>query len=746
MSVLEKIRSRTGLLVGIVGLALVIFILESLLGSGASLFTSNDRTIGMIAGDKIDVLEFQKRVDEQIANIMATNPQATIDDNTRQQINESVWNQLISDKVIKVQYKKLGVAVSDDELADLMLVHPHSYVQQQLTDQKTGKIYEGFAKPDGSLDVARLNQWVNQMSPEQEKFWKSLEDAVLEVRTAEKYNNLIKKGIYVTTAEAKDAFIAQTKQMNVDFVMKRYNTVSDSAVKVSDEDIQNYYNKHQNDYKVDEATRKVEYISFDVMPSKQDFEDLMKDAQRVADDFKTKSGREDTAFVMQENENNQLNIADYTKKNMPIADSSVFTAPAGTVYGPYTEGTFLKVYKLEKTSQVADSGKVRHLLLAYAGSGASQDIKRTKEQAKKLADSLVVLLKAGASFDQLVDTYSDDGGKRKPDLRNPQVQMQMARFFPDPKDTNVWKGKGGNYGWIKADSRDWVPEFTKGATQHKKGDLFVVESQYGYHIMEVLDESKSHFTQYTIAQVDKLIGPSSATAQEYYKLASDFAGKNTTAEAFNKSVDAEKLNKRIADNIRESDKNLPGLENAKELVKWAYAAKKGDVSGVFEFKDRYIVANLVTVRERGIAPLEDVKEDATAKAIRDKKAEQFVTEFKNKGGSTVADIAAKMGLTAEKMENLTFASYNVAGIGRENALIGTAYALKAGATSQPTIGENGVFVVNVASVNETPLPKDFKNKQKELEQYNASRVDGDVYGVLKEKANIEDHRGKFDFN
>lgn len=709
------------------------------------MFTSSDRTIGVIAGDKIDVNEFSKRVNEQIATIQAQNPNANIDDNTRQQINESIWSQLVSEKVIKTQYKKLGIAVSEDELADLMLVHPHSYVVQQLTDQKTGKIYEGFARPDGSLDVAKLNQWVNQMNADQEKFWKSLEDAVLEVRTAEKYNNLIKKGIYVTSAEAKDAFVAQNRQMNVAFVMKRYNTVSDSTVKVTDEDLQNYYNKHQNDYKIEEASRRIEYIAFNVMPSKEDFADLQKDAQRVVDEFKTKTNREDTAYIMQENEGNQLNIASYTKKTMPVGDSSVFTAAKGTVFGPYTEGTFIKIYKLEDIKSVADSGKVRHILIAYAGSGASQDTKRTKEQAKKMADSLLTVLKKGANFDQFVDTYSDDGGKKKPDLSNPQVKMQMARFFPDPKDTNVWKGKGGNYGWIKADSRDWVPEFTKGATQHNKGELFVVESQFGYHIMEVLEVSKSHFTEYTMGRIDKLIAPSSNTTQEYYKLATDFAGKNTTAESFNKSVEAEKLNKGIADNIRESDKNLPGLENAKDLVKWTYAAKKGDVSSVFEFKDRFIVANLVGVRERGIAPLEEVKEDVTAKAIRDKKAEQFVSEFKAKGGSTVADIAAKMGLTAEKMDNLTFGSYNVAGIGRENALIGTAAALKAGATSQPMIGENGVFVVNLVSANEGALPKDFKNQQKEMSQANAYRVDSEVYNALKEKAGIEDHRGKFDF-
>lgn len=149
-----------------------------------------------------------------------------------------------------------------------MLVHPHQYVIQQLTDQQTGKVYDRFSNPDGSLNLAKLTQFVGQMNADEENFWKSLEKQILEVRAAEKYNNLIKKGLYVTTAEAKEAFIAQNKQVSATFVLKPYSSVSDSTVKVTEDEIAAYYNKHQNDYKVAEPTRKIEYVAYDVMPSK----------------------------------------------------------------------------------------------------------------------------------------------------------------------------------------------------------------------------------------------------------------------------------------------------------------------------------------------------------------------------------------------------------------------------------------------------------------------------------------------
>lgn len=718
MSVLEKIRSKTGLLVGIIGLALAIFILESLLGSGSALFQSEDLLVGKIAGKKINYPEFIAKVNQQILQIQQSNPNAQIDERTKEQIVEQVWNQMVNDAAVKTQYNSVGVAVSEDELFNLMLVTPHPYVIQQLTDQQTGKVYDGFASPDGSLDLAKLNQWVGQMNVEQEKFWKQLETTVLEVRTAEKYNALIKKGLYVTTAEAKNAFIAQNKQMNVDFVMKRYLAISDSSVKVSDEDISKYYNAHKNEYKVNEPVRKIEYIAYDVLPSEADYQAILKESTRIASDFKDKSAKEDSSFISQESENGQMNIATYNKKTMVVPDSTVFTAAKGSVFGPYTEGTFLKIYKLMNVKSVADSAKVRHILVGLQSPKTQQQ--RTPQVAKRMADSLLTLLKTKqVNFDTLVKTISDDLGSID---------------------------KGGDYGWFD-ENKGFVDPFKNAGLEGTVGNISVVETQFGYHIIEVLAVSKTRHTSYTVGQIARLIEPSGETAQEYFKLASDFAGKNQTLEAFNKSVETGKLNKRLADNIKENDKNLPGLENAKDLVRWVYKAKKGEVSSVFEFKDRFIVAAVVGVKEKGIAPLEDVKEEVTVNAIREKKAQDIIAEFNSKtaGAKTASDVASKMGFSVEKAENLTFSSFNVPSVGREDALIGYASSSKVNVLSKPIKGENGVFVLAVTSVNEGTLPKDFKNKQKEMEQQSAGRTDYEMYDALKEKANIEDHRGKFDF-
>ena len=363
-SILEKIRRRTGLLVGIVGLALVIFILESLLGSGASIFGGNEQSsIGSIHGKNIDRNEFLTKVENQLNIIRQQKQTNDIDDATRGQVLDYVWQQYVSDLVIKPQYDKVGITVGEDEVYERVVAHPVPSVAQRLTDQKTGKVYEQLAGPDGGLDPAKFRAFVQNATGDQEMFIKQMEDDIKNMRYAEKYATLIRKGLYATTLEAKESFKAQQNKINFSYVIKRFDSVSDSTVKVNDSDIQKFYNDNSYLFTSAETTRKIEYVSFDVLPSPSDVEAIGKDAQRAADEFKGKTVREDSAFIAQESENGAINIQDMNKKNMIVRDSAIFTSAAGTVFGPYNEGAYFKVYKLQAVNSIADSARVRHILI-----------------------------------------------------------------------------------------------------------------------------------------------------------------------------------------------------------------------------------------------------------------------------------------------------------------------------------------------------------------------------------------------
>ncbi len=730
MSVLEKIRNKTGLLIGIIGLALILFVLQSALDSGSTLFGTNEQAVGKIAGSTVSYQDFFKKVDDMEKRYQKSGQ--PVDDQMKQMIVDQTWNQLINEKVVKEQYNHLGLTVGEEELVDMMLEHPHAFVIQNLTDRQSGKVYPQFAKNDGSLDNLKLKSFVKQMNAEQETFWKELEDQVKEVRVNEKYNNLIKKGLYTTTSQAKFEYEAQNHAMNVKFIVKRYSAVPDSSIKVSDEDLQKYYNEHLYQYKNDVTTRKIEYLVWDASASEEDILAIKKRMEKEAEDFrKTQSATEDSLFISENNEDNALDIKSLTKSQIsPQLDSSIFTAATGTVFGPYQENNMFKVSKLLGQSDVPDSSKVRHILLAYAGSGASQEVKRTKEQARKMADSLLTVLKKdNKQFAEMVKNFSDDGGKKMP---------------PNKKEGDDWTGKDGNYGWLN-DNSGFVESFKKFALNGKKGELGVVESNYGYHIMEVLDISKGRKTKYTLGTIAHKIVPSEETHKKFYALAVEFAGKNSTKELFDKAVEAQKLNKRIADNIQESETQIAGLEKPKELVRWIYTAKLGEVSSTpFTFGDRYVVAVLAEIKEKGTAPLEQFKEEITMKVKTEKKAEQFMNDInaKSAGAKTIEELAGKLTLGVERSDNLLFSSYSLTGVGREDAVCGAASVAKVNQLSKPIKGQSGVFVILVENSKDNPA-KDYKETQKNTTISLTSRVDYEVFDALKQLANIEDHKAKY---
>ncbi|MCE3225977.1 MAG: PpiC-type peptidyl-prolyl cis-trans isomerase [Bacteroidetes bacterium] len=745
LSTLELIRRRKGLLVGIVGLAILIFILENFFSFGSTLFGGGDSsTVGYIGGKKIDRNDFLMKVENQLNQIRQQRQSNDIDDQTRQQVIDFIWQQYVTDLVIKPQYDNVGLTVGDDEIYERVVANPVQSVIQQLSDPKTGQLNPQFAKPDGSIDLAKWKAAVMGLPPEQEPALKSMEDNVKNQRFAEKYAALIRKGLYTTSAEAKEGYKVDNTTLNVSIALKRFDAVSDSTVKVTDEDIQKYYTDHSYEFKNKETTRKIEYIAFNVVASDSDKIRIERDANRVAEQFKGKTAKEDSSFMQNESENGNIVIQDFTKKTMIVRDSSIFTAAPGTVFGPYNEGAYFKVYKLQAIVPVADSGNVRHILLAYQGAERSQAT-RTRDQAKKTADSLVASLKKGGNFDQMVELFSDDGGKKRPNINfsDTMYKSQLSQILLNVKDTNSWKGHGGNYGWIKAGDPNMAEAFVKGATEHNKGDIIVQESQFGYHIMEVLDLSKTSFTNYRVAQIFKPIVPSDETNQAIFAKANEFGGKNNTAESFDKAAAAQKLAPRLLENIKENSRQFPGLDNAKELVRWVYAANKGDVA-IFSFNDKHIVAKLSGIRNRGTLPLEEVKDEVIAKVKIQKKGEMFLAEFKSKGTGKAEDIASKLGLEPKKIEKLMASGHNIEGIGHDDVIMGTAIGTKAGQTSKAIAGDNGVFVVTVNTVDEAPAPKDYKMQQREMDRGLGGRADMEAFNALMELAEIEDHTSKFD--
>lgn len=725
MTVLSKIRNRAGLLVAVIGIALLVFILQAAFESGGFLFGNSQRYAGEIAGRKIGIEEYSMQLDDAINKHMINTQQSSVDDQTRDMLNNQTWQRLVNDIVMGDEYKELGITVSDEELLESMVgENPHPAVVTYFTDRSTGKVYEQYADPrTGKLNMNAVRAYVQSFGtekadPSAEASWIMLENYIRETKLSEKYNNLIKKGLYVTTSQAKREYLAENTKKDIRYVVKRYTSIPDSTVKVEETDIVKYYNEHQSEFKVPETIRKIEYVTFEAVPSDEDIAAIRESLEQVKADFR--EAKDDSAFVLRESDSRVFNPTYVTKDMLTPNTDTLYNAPVGTVIGPYTEGQSMKLSKLVDTKVSADSARVRHILIGYQD--VSPTSKRSKEQAKAFADSLVQVIKSGkAKFTDLVEAHSEDPGK----------------------SGEEGKGKGGDYGWMNAQS-GFVEPYKNAGLDNKKGDILVVESQFGYHIIEVLDRSKTETKKVQIATIDKMIEPSSKTMQAYYQQASDFASKNNTSEQFTKAVEAENLNKRIADNVKESDRTIPGLEQPKTLIRWMYEAEKGAVSEPFEFGNKFVVAHLTGIKEKGIAPLEEVRDQATEGAVRAKKAEKFTNELNAAmaGTTNIEDIAKKVNESAIDAPDITFSMYAIPGVGNEGAVIGTVAALNANVLSKPIQGNTGVFVVVVNNVEEAKLPQDLREQQKKSNTSTSMRVDYEVFEALKENANIVDNRAK----
>ena len=262
----------------------------------------------------------------------------------------------------------------------------------------------------------------------------------------------------------------------------------------------------------------------------------------------------------------------------------------------------------------------------------------------------------------------------------------------------------------------------------------------------MLDKTKDS-PKYKIVSIERQIQPSKATIDSVYLKANTFAGKNTTTELFEQAVAKEGMNMRKASDIHPADHTISGLESPKDLIRWVYAddRKKGEVSQPFQLGERFVVATLTSIKEKGIADLADVKDKVETEVKKQKKAEKFIELFSkaSAGISRIDDLAAKMREPAQMADNLNFSNSFIPGVGQEYDLIGFLVGAKEGMISKPIQGNSGVYVVEIVKTAKNNNGTDSKSLKKQNMTSLQTRVDQDVFEALKENAGIKDNRAKF---
>ena len=704
MSALQFLREKAGVLVaGLIGFSLFLFVVSDFFGKGRGQRLKQKKyyEIGQIGGEYISYQDYEIKL-QNLLEIYKLSGRSNVDEATTETLREQTWQQMIREKLLDPQYNNLGLGVSTEELNDLVLGNnPHPIVQQLFTDQKTGTFNKSFL-------VNFLKQ--TEVDEAAKKYWLFFEDEINNDRTNAKYNNLVSKGLFVTSKQVEFDKNINSNTVDFSYILKNYSSVPDSSIRIHGSDLEAYYADHKENYKRT-ALRDVEYVTFDVIPSDEDKKQVEDWINRQKDEFMQSS--DPVQFI------NLTADSRYVGFYIPLSSvpanlkDFVQKEDLKTSFGPYIEDGSYKIAKLIAVGERPDSVHVRHILLATGKT-------RTLDMAKHQADSLIRLIKSGTPFETLAMSNSDDQGSAK---------------------------IGGDLGWFP-EGRMVLP-FNNACFTGKKGDIKTAESSFGVHIIEILGQSKS-IIKYNIGYIDRKISPGSLTNQKAYSEASQFAGTNDTYEKFSKTIATKGLNKRVANNIAPQQKTLPGLDNPRTLIMALFQSEKGKIvldqsqQAVFEVGDKYVVAYCIKAQEDGIAPQKDVDNEIRFALLKDKKAEFISGEFKknNASGKTLDDIARAMGLTVQEATKVNFRSYQVQGAGTEPALIAAATAAKQGVVSGPIKGNEGVFMI-IANTITPAQAVDSKSLQKQLTSTYQMRGTYEAYDALRKDANILDKRYKF---
>lgn len=702
MGVMGFLRERMGkILAFFIGFALLAFIVGEVARSGGSFFRDDRNLLGEVGGEKIAYDEFNKKLEQNSAQFKQQSGTGVLTPQITSYVQETTWNQMVSQQILKKEIERLGLVVGTDEAKSMISgTDPNPQIVQAFGDPKTGQ-----------LDRTKLNTFLNNLQASKaddplRAQWQEFTIQMIEAKSAEKYMALVTNGLYVNSLEAKDDYEAKNKLANFKYASLDYASIPDSKVTITEDDYKSYYDEHKTEFNAPQELRTFDYVSINAAPSKEDTLAIKAQADKLAADFKASTN--DSLFV-QINSETKTPLK-YQKKGQlePKLDSIMFSAEKGFTYGPYLSNGSYKIAKLVNSRNEPDSLHARHILLDPSTNGGLE-----KAQAK--ADSIVKLLKSGRSFAELSNTFSSD---------------------------KAAAAKGGDLGTF--DRSRMFEEFSDGVFGAKKGDLKIVISRAGVHIVEILDEKgSSKFVE--LAIVDKPLRASNATQTAAYSKAQTFLA-NLADDNFDAQAKKVGLIKKTATDVTGTAASIQGVESARDLVKWAFGADKGAFSDkVYTSGDQYLVAHLVQIKPKGTLSLEDVKKQIEPMVKNRVKAKQLVEKFQSalNGASSIDQVAQKAGSTVVPVQNIVFANPIIPGASAEYKVIGTVFGSKPNKISKPVEGQQGVYVFVLDNfTNPAPLTDALKIKQT-LAQGLLQRSDSQIFDALKDKANVKDHRAKF---
>ena len=711
MAVLNKIRQRSVILILVIALALFSFVIGDLFKNSDALTGGTMDVIATVNGEEIKRDEFMFKV-ENMQRRMGTG-------STSVQTMNNVYNQELRRIILNSEYDALGLSVERDEMRQLL--------------ETSFSFYPEFQNQDSIFDVNRLNAFIanlKDINPERAPLgtfmisydeWTNNEQSLASNAMQQTYYNLIKAGLSATLTEAKDEYMSEAENINVQYVQIPFASVPDSLVDVTKSDIRAYMEAHSEQYQV-EATRDVSFVEFREEASEEDRTKIQDELIALKADkveYVEVSKTTDTILGFDHttdyevfiNSNSDIRYQDEFLRGIQLPVTyrdTILSTPVNGYYGPYEDAGYYKLTKVLVKEERPDSVKVRHILIPYTGAqGALPTVTDTPDEAKAKADSIFNIIKAKRSkFSDLLELSSD--------LVSNENDGVIEFAYNSP----------------------FAPEFKAYSFDNKKGDLGVVETAFGFHIIDIMDQMSFNPTV-KLATLAREIEASEQTIDNVFNAVSKFeialedGDFKTLANEYEKEV-------KIAA-FEELDENIPGLGSQRQVVRWAFdqETKVGDykrfpVSGV-----GFIVVRLNEINEAGLMKVEDATTPVLVEIRKEKKADIIKERI---SGATLSDIANSEGQSVRTAAALTLKSTTLSGAGVEPKVIGSAFGLSEGSLSKPIVGDKGVYVIEVTKITSADELDNYSAIASRLSNALKTTVNTKVYSALEKVADIEDNR------
>lgn len=675
MASLNTLRTKFGIVLSII---IALALLAFILSLKTEMgFSGNDPRVGVIGGEKINYSEYY----DEYEKIKSQSGAQEGDEQQSAMLANATWQSLIARYVLTPGFERLGLRVTEPER-----------MAMAGGKQPSQTFFNAFADPrTGAYNVAAVSDFLAQAeaNPQAAQAWAQLNEPARMEREMQKFFGLVRGGVYVNALEVARGVEAANDTYAGKWAGKKYSEVPDSLFNVSDSDLRAYYNSHKDLFR-QLPSRTISYVVFEVAPTDDDLLNLEKKVTEVGKEFAV---TEELKSFVRGNRNGK--VADNYVSAAQLSEEEAEALMAGKTYGPVLKNNEWTMARVLSSKMAPDTIGVRHIVLPY-----------TEE---KLADSLLTALRGGADFAAAAAQYS--------------VYDATA-------------ANGGEVGELPFST--FTGEFAEALGDARQGDIVKIASGDAIQLMQVYRTGKP-VKQVQVASITYPVEASAETRRTVHNEAGSFmVNAKGSAETFAEAASTAAVTPRVAV-IPQGERTIRGLEDSRDITRWAYGAEPGDVSEIFPAGKDYVVAMLTEIDDDEYASVEKMSAQIRAQVLRDKKYDYIVGQL---SGSSLAEQAASLGTEVADFKDVTFSSFYVDGPGFEPRLVGAITSSDKGAVSAPVKGMSGVYVFEVEDV-QTADKQTAEGEKVRAQAMNESMAQQFAIPAVQQMAEIQDLRGKY---